>query len=88
MKMNMRKLLSLVCALCLVGAAGAAAAESLSLTGTVEAGKTITVYAPVGGTAESVTVEPGTCRMMSSWLRILQRRQERMMMVSFADSVV
>ena len=54
-----KKLLSLVCALCIVCAFGAASAESLSLTGTVEAGKTITVYAPVGGTAESVNAEAG-----------------------------
>ncbi len=40
-------------------AAGAAHAETLTLDGTVEAGVTIPVYAPIGGTVESVSVETG-----------------------------
>ena len=40
-------------------AAGAAQAETLSLSGTVEAGVTVPVYAPIGGTVESVNVETG-----------------------------
>ncbi|MER1993454.1 MAG: HlyD family efflux transporter periplasmic adaptor subunit [Eubacteriales bacterium] len=45
--------------LILVLAAGAACAESLSLNGTIEAGETVPVYAPIGGTVETVTVEQG-----------------------------
>ena len=43
----------------LVLAVGAAGAESLSLNGTVEAGVTIPVYAPIGGTVDNVNVEAG-----------------------------
>ena len=39
--------------------AGAAQAETLSLSGTVEAGVTVPVYAPIGGTVENVAVEAG-----------------------------
>lgn len=39
--------------------AGAAQAETLRLSGTVEAGVTVPVYAPIGGTVESVAVETG-----------------------------
>ena len=39
--------------------AGAAQADSLSLNGTVEAGVTVPVYAPIGGTVESVAVQAG-----------------------------
>ena len=45
--------------LALLLAVGAAHAESLSLNGTVEAGVTIPVYAPIGGTVENVSVEKG-----------------------------
>lgn len=38
---------------------GAAQAETLSLNGTVEAGVTVPVYAPIGGTVENVAVETG-----------------------------
>ncbi len=38
---------------------GAAQAETLSLNGTVEAGVTVPVYAPIGGTVENVLVETG-----------------------------
>lgn len=43
----------------LMMAACAAQAETLSLTGTVQAGTTVPVYAPIGGTVESVNVEKG-----------------------------
>ena len=43
----------------LVMAAGMAQAESLSLTGTVKAGVTVPVYAPIGGTVDTVSVETG-----------------------------
>ena len=39
--------------------AGAAQAGTLSLSGTVEAGVTIPVYAPIGGTVDQVSVETG-----------------------------
>lgn len=45
--------------LILVLAVGTACADSLSLNGTVEAGVTIPVYAPIGGTVENVAVEQG-----------------------------
>lgn len=38
---------------------GTAQAETLTLSGTVEAGETIPVYAPIGGTVETVPVEAG-----------------------------
>ena len=38
---------------------GAAQAATLSLNGTVEAGVSVPVYAPIGGTVESVTAEKG-----------------------------
>jgi len=40
-------------------AVGSAAAETLSLNGTVEAGVEVPVYAPIGGTIENVSVETG-----------------------------
>ncbi len=40
-------------------AAGAACADTLSLNGTVEAGVTVPVYAPIGGTVDEVSVEKG-----------------------------
>lgn len=40
-------------------ALGAAGAETLSLSGTVEAGVTVPVYAPIGGTVDSVYAEQG-----------------------------
>ena len=43
----------------MVLAAGVACAETLSLNGTIEAGVTVPVYAPIGGTVESVAVEQG-----------------------------
>ena len=39
--------------------AGVAQAGTLSLTGTVEAGVTVPVYAPIGGTVENVSIEQG-----------------------------
>ncbi len=38
---------------------GTACAETLNLTGTVEAGVSIPVYAPIGGTVDSVSAEAG-----------------------------
>ena len=40
-------------------AAGTACADTLSLNGTVEAGVTVPVYAPIGGTVDAVSVEKG-----------------------------
>ena len=45
--------------LILVLAAGCACADTLSLNGTIEAGVTVPVYAPIGGTVQSVAVEQG-----------------------------
>ena len=39
--------------------AGAACADTLSLNGTVEAGVTVPVYAPIGGTVDTVAAEKG-----------------------------
>ena len=54
---TMKRIMMVLFALML--AAGAAGAETLSLNGTVEAGVTVPVYAPIGGTVESVSVEQG-----------------------------
>ena len=37
----------------------AALADAISFTGTVAAGRTLEIYAPIGGTVDSVAVEPG-----------------------------
>ena len=57
--MNKRILtaLCLICSMSLL--ASAALADSLTLNGTVAAGKTIEVYAPIGGTVASVVAEVG-----------------------------
>ncbi len=57
--MNKRILtaLCLICSMSLL--ASAALADSLTLNGTVAAGKTIEVYAPIGGTVASVMAEVG-----------------------------
>ena len=54
---TMKRILAMLSVLLL--AAGVAQGETLSLNGTVEAGVTIPVYAPIGGTVESVGVEKG-----------------------------
>ena len=54
---TMRRIAAILFAVMMV--AGAAGAETLSLSGTVEAGVTVPVYAPVGGTVDSVNVETG-----------------------------
>ena len=54
---TMKRMTAILFALLL--AAGAAQAETLSLNGTVEAGVTVPVYAPIGGTVENVAVEQG-----------------------------
>ncbi len=57
MKRILMTALSLVCALSLLSAA--ALADSLTMTGTVAAGQTVEVYAPIGGTVAQVNVEVG-----------------------------
>lgn len=52
-----RRMIGALCAAALLGSA--AAAETVSMNGTIEAGKTVTVYAPIGGTVETVNVETG-----------------------------
>ena len=54
---TMRKIAAI--ALVLMLAAGMACADTLSLNGTIEAGETVPVYAPIGGTVEDVVVEQG-----------------------------
>ena len=54
---TMKRIAMILMAMLLV--AGAAQAETLSLSGTVEAGVTVPVYAPIGGTVENVAVEAG-----------------------------
>ena len=54
---TMRKIAAI--ALVLMLAAGMACADTLSLNGTIEAGETVPVYAPIGGTVENVAVEQG-----------------------------
>ena len=53
----MKRVAAVFFALMLV--AGAACADTLSLNGTVEAGVTVPVYAPIGGTVDQVSVEKG-----------------------------
>ncbi len=57
MKKTILTALCLLCALSLLPAA--ALADSLTLTGTVAVGKTVEVYAPIGGTVASVAAEVG-----------------------------
>ena len=54
---TMKRIAAMMFALLL--AVGVAGAETLSLNGTIEAGVTVPVYAPIGGTVESVNVETG-----------------------------
>lgn len=54
---TMKRMIAILFVLML--AVGAASAESLSLNGKVEAGVTVPVYAPIGGTVENVNVEAG-----------------------------
>ena len=56
---NMERIAMFLMAAVMLMAAGAAQAETLSLNGTVEAGVTIPVYAPIGGTVDTVSVEAG-----------------------------
>ena len=53
----MKRVAMTVMALMLV--LGTAGADTLSLNGTVEAGVTVPVYAPIGGTVDTVSVEQG-----------------------------
>ena len=57
MKTRIVTALCLLCSLSMLCAC--ALADSLTLTGTVSAGRTIEVYAPIGGTVASVAVEVG-----------------------------
>ena len=57
MKHRLASVLCLACALSMLCAC--AGAETLTLNGTVTAAEAVTVYAPVGGTVDSVAVEPG-----------------------------
>jgi len=54
----MKKAAALLAAM-LLATGGAQAAGNLSLNGTVEAGVTLPVYAPIGGTVDSVSAEQG-----------------------------
>ena len=54
---TMKRAAAMLFALALV--LGSAGAETMSLNGTVEAGVTVPVYAPIGGTVESVALEQG-----------------------------
>ncbi len=59
MKTMKRMAMIMMAVMVMMLAAGAAQAETLSLNGTVEAGVTVPVYAPIGGTVENVAVEAG-----------------------------
>ena len=59
MMKTMKRVTAIIFALTLLVAAGTAGAETLSLSGTVEAGVTVPVYAPIGGTVGEVSVETG-----------------------------
>ena len=56
---NMKRIAMILMAAVMLMAAGTAQAETLSLNGTVKAGVTIPVYAPIGGTVDAVSVEAG-----------------------------
>ena len=56
---TLKRMLGILCVLALMLSAGLAAADTLVLTGTVEAGETEQIYAPIGGTVESVAAEAG-----------------------------
>lgn len=57
MKKNISRLLAILAGLTLIFTA--ASADTLSMTGTVFAGETVQVYAPIGGTVGEVFVEEG-----------------------------
>ncbi len=59
MKSMKRIAIIMMAVMTLMTVTGAALAETLSLNGTVEAGVTVPVYAPIGGTVENVAVETG-----------------------------
>ena len=54
---TMKRAAAMLFALALV--LGSAGAETMSLNGTVEAGVTVPVYAPIGGTVDNVALEQG-----------------------------
>ena len=55
----MKRILTIMAALALVLTVTAAGAETISLSGTVEAGASIPVVVPIGGTVETVSAETG-----------------------------
>ena len=57
MKKTVITALSLLCCIALLSPV--ALADTLTLNGTISAGKTVEVYAPIGGTVASVAVEVG-----------------------------
>ena len=59
MKRNLKKWTAVLAAAVMLLVLGTAGAETLSLSGTVEAGASVPVWAPIGGTVESVNVEEG-----------------------------
>jgi len=60
MKKTLITALCALCALCALSLlTGAALADSLTLNGSVAAGKTVEVYAPIGGTIQAVVAEVG-----------------------------
>ena len=52
-----RRMMGILCAAAMMFSG--ALAETITMSGTVAAGKTVTVYAPIGGTVEAVNVEIG-----------------------------
>ena len=69
----MKRVAMTVMALMLV--LGTAGADTLSLNGTVEAGVTVPVYAPIGGTVDTVSVEQGM--RVSAWETLFSYRTEK-----------
>lgn len=67
------RILGILCAVMLL--AGTACAETVTLNGTVEAGSTLTVYAPIGGTVEAVSAETG--EKVTAGQELLQFRTEK-----------
>lgn len=56
---SIKRITAIIFVLTLLVAAGAAQADTLSLSGTVETGVTVPVYAPIGGTVDTVSTEQG-----------------------------
>lgn len=73
MKGKWMKAVVLGLVLCL--AAGAAMADTLNATGTVTAGTTVNIYAPIGGTVESVNAEKGMMASAGDVLAVLKTQK-------------